>query len=70
MLTGELVSFDWLRYVMRGGVACGSSNQRHDTHRCKLTRLQWLLGASMDRRISYRLAVDLDARVSLVVRSA
>ena len=64
------MSCDWLRPVTRG--ACGSSNQRRGTHQCKLTRLQWLLGAGVDRRISYRFAVDLDAHapVFLVVRSA
>ena len=55
------MSCDWLRPVTRGTwrAAPPISIAPHT-----LTRLQYLLGASVDRSISYRFAVDLDARAS------
>ena len=75
MMTGGLVACDWLRPVTQGGggsVACGSSNHHRGTHRCKLTRLQWLRGVRVAHRISCHFVVDLGTHtpISLVVRSA
>ena len=74
MLTGGLVTCDWLRPVTHGR---GSSNQSSDAHYCQLPRMQWLVDMSLDRlglsQISWSFAAGLgtcaDCLDSLVVLS-